>query len=183
MKRSLLRVGLVVLAVAGFLGLLLWLNPVLRERLRSQPRYQLSFSEIQCPSPPGLTREQFLEEVQYYASSAARLEVLRDDLEEHIKEVFGRHPWVKQVDVVHLLGPKEVRLDLTFRRPVLAVPVGKETRAVDEDGVLLPRNAITMGLPLMSGKAEAPAGAEGTAWGDPNVTKAARKAGRKPGMP
>jgi hypothetical protein len=48
----------------------------------------------------------------------------------------------------------------------LAVRQGKELRAVDGRGVLLPADAATEGLPIYQGKPRPPAGPAGTRWGD-----------------
>ncbi len=63
---------------------------------------------------------------------------------------------------------------LTHRTPTLAVKFGGELLAIDRAGVLLPKDAPTLGLPIFQGEAKAPKGV-GQRWGDPNVEAAARK--------
>ncbi|MFO0964724.1 MAG: hypothetical protein U0793_03930 [Gemmataceae bacterium] len=176
MRRALIQIGLALTAVAGLVALLFWLHPALLERLRGQDRFRLPLRDVQCPTPPGLTRGEFLDQTQYYASLPESLELLEDGLEEKLKEAFAKHPWVERVDAVRVL-PRTVEVGLTFRRPVLAVKSPAGIRAVDPAGVLLPRNAVTEGLPLIDG--EAPRGPEGAPWGDPRVEKAARLAEKK----
>ena len=65
------------------------------------------------------------------------------------------------------------RIALTYRTPVLAVPVAGAVRAVDRHGVLLPKSARTEGLPVFKEKAAPPTGPAGTRWGDEAVERAA----------
>jgi len=177
MRRALIRIGLTLLVVVGLLGLLLWLNPVLRERLLGQERHRFPVAEIQCAAPPGLSRTTFLEEVQYYAELPSHVDRVRADLKDHLTESFARHPWVKSVDSVRVKSDGGIEVRLTFRRPVLAVRVGKELRAVDVDGILLPRNpAALIDLPILDRDVNPPQGPEGTPWGDARVEQAAKSA-------
>ena len=76
---------------------------------------------------------------------------------------------------VEIKPPKQIIVKLTHRTPVLAVKVGTKVRAVDANGVLLPTNAPTLGLPVYEGDAAPPREDKaGTHWGDPNVEAAAR---------
>lgn len=179
MRRALLQIGLVLLGVAGFLALLLWLNPTLLDRLRGQERYLLPLAEVDCPAPAGMTRADFLDEVQYYGSLPERIDLLDESMGEKLKEAFSRHPWVRGVKAIQSIPPRGVKAELTFRKAVLAVRTGKALRAVDEQGVLLPKNAGVKGLPVLEQEAEAPKGAEGTPWGDARVEEAARQAGAR----
>jgi cell division septal protein FtsQ len=104
-----------------------------------------------------------------------QLNIIDEDLPERLRAAFAKHPWVQRVEV-EIKPPKHIIVNLTHRQPVLAVKVGADLRAVDGDGVLLPRNASTLGLPVYDGDARPPRQDEaGTRWGDPNVEAAARK--------
>lgn len=175
MRRALLQIVIVLLGVAGLIGLVLYLHPALLEQLRGVDRYQVPLAEVRCAAPAGLSRAEFLEEVQYYGRLPNRLDPLDDGLAESLREAFGKHPWVEQVRDVRV-SPRSVEVVLTFRRPVLAVKVGEGYRAVDGAGVLLPRNASLKGLARLEEDVAPPRGPEGTPWGDPRVTKAARAA-------
>jgi hypothetical protein len=169
------------LAVAGAVGLflagLIVLGRLAREDLREQDRYTLAFADVACTPPPGLSRADFLDEVAYLANPPARLRLLEPGLAGRLAEAFARHPWVSQVERVEVVPPAQVRVQLRYRRPVLAVRVGGRVRVVDGRGVLLPRSAPADGLPVFEGKAP-PCGPVGTPWGDPAVEAAARAASR-----
>lgn len=183
--RRRLRGGLAVLAaLAVFLGGLLWLGRLALDRVRGLDRYTVAFADIDCPAPPGQKRAGFLEEVQYLAGMPDRLRLLEDGLAERLAAAFGRHPWVETVGRVEVVPPRQVRVELAFRTPVLVVAVSQAAggalvpgRVVDRQGVLLPRSApVARGLPVLRGNFPAPAGPPGTPWGDPAVTAAARTA-------
>src|SRR5437763_2859824 len=56
---------LLVLTVAALLlGGLYWAVQELREQLHG--RHEVAYSDIQCKPPAGMTRQEFLEEVQYF---------------------------------------------------------------------------------------------------------------------
>lgn len=182
MRRWLIRSLVLVLGVAGFFAGLFFLSRWALESLRGEDRYLVNLADIECLAPPGLDRADFLAEVQYGANAPGlvlpnQFSILERGLERKLKESFAQHPWVKQVDQVTLEPPRHIQVSLTFRRPVLAVPVGGLLRAVDDQGVLLPKKAATAGLPVYQGKAKAPQG-EGKAWGDPLVERQARELGK-----
>jgi len=124
-----------------------------------------------------MERKKFLEEVQYYASLSGRINLLDEALPDRLREGFAKHPWVEKVDGVEITPPKHVIVKLTYRTPALAVKFGGELLVTDRAGVLLPKDAPTLGLPVYDGDAKAPKGV-GLRWGDPNVEAAARKAPR-----
>jgi hypothetical protein len=167
-----------LLAVGVFLAAVIVLGRLALENLRAQDRYTLPFGDITCTPPPGLSREDFLDEVQYLASFGPRLHLLDRDLAQQLAQAFARHPWVAQVEQVEVVPPGQVRVRLRYRRPVLAVAAGGQVRVVDEQGILLPRAASSTGLPLFPGKAPPPAGPAGSRWGDPAVETAAQAAAR-----
>jgi hypothetical protein len=167
-----------VLGVAVILALVLALGRATRDQLRDRDRYTIAFNEIECSPPAGQKREDFLGEVQYLADAPDRLRLLDDDLPARLAEAFARHPWVAKVERVEIVPPRQVRVRLTYRTPVLAVFVAGQKRAVDGQGVLLPLTAVTQGLPVFRGAPAAPAGPAGTPWGDAAVEAAARAAAR-----
>jgi hypothetical protein len=126
-------------------------------------------------TPVGMERKKFLEEVQYYAPGLpGHVNLLDESLRERLREGFAKHPWVEKVDNVEINPPKQIIVKLTHRTPVLAVKVGGDLLVTDRTGVLLPKDAPTLGLPVYPGEAKAPQGV-GLRWGDPNVEAAARK--------
>jgi hypothetical protein len=170
MRKWIFKTLLLIVGVAGFLGGLIALG----QWARQSERYTISFSDIDCTAPPGLERVAFLDEVQYLAAMPKYLNLLNDDLKQQLADAFRHHPWVAEVSQVELAPPKQVRVTLVYRRPVLAVKLGSSLRAVDAEGILLPREAVTDGLPVYPGKAAPPAGPAGVRWGDPAVESMAR---------
>jgi hypothetical protein len=163
--------ALLVLALVCVLGKLAW------ESLGHLERYQIPFSEIDCPAPPSMGRGAFLEEVQYVSGMPGRLNLLEEGLAGRLAEALRKHPWVESVDSVEVQSAQRIAVRLTFRKPVLAVSVpGMGLRAVDRHGILLPSSAPMERLPLYAGSAVAPGGPSGTRWGDAGVEAAARAA-------
>lgn len=168
-----------VLAIA-LLGTVLWLGRRTRESVRDSDRYSLSFAEIDCPAPPGRDRGHFLAEVRYVAEEPERLRLLDDDLAKRLARAFARHPWVERVERVTVQPSRQVRVELSFRVPVLAVMLGPGdeatlTAVVDQRAVRLPAEAFSTDLPRLIHEGDPPGGA-GTRWLDPNVESAARTA-------
>lgn len=166
--------GAVLLALVVLtLGGLIWAGRWGLEQLRGRDRYEVAFADIECAPPAGMSRQEFLDEVLYASRLPKRLDLLDDGLPQKLREGFTQHPWVETAEV-EIRPPKELRVKLTHRTPVLAVKTDGALRAVDGAGVLLPKNAPTEGLPIYDGAAKAPRG-DGKRWGDPNVEAAARK--------
>lgn len=170
--KSMLLFALVGLFLAG----LIWAGRWGLDQLRGRDRYDVPFRDIECEPPVGMPRRDFLDEVRYVAPAIPeRLNLIDDDLPTQLKDAFSAHPWVERVDSVEIKPPKRVVVALTHRTPVLAVKIGDKVHAVDGQGVLLPGNAPTIGLPVYDQEAPPPKGAAGTRWGDANVEAAARK--------
>jgi hypothetical protein len=167
------RVLLPLLGAAAVLVGVAALGRWAREALRQE--YTLPFAAIQCKPPPGPEQANLLAEVQYLAAMSDQVRLLDEDLAERLCEAFARHPWVETVEEVKV-GPRRITVQLRYRRPVLAVPVKGQLRAVDGSGILLPETANTHGLPVYSGNASLPAGPAGTPWGDALVEGMARAA-------
>lgn len=175
----LLALGLVVLGLAV-------LAKSSREGIRNWDRYRVAFSAIDCPAPPGLSREEFLAEVQYLAGWPDQVTVLDEQLASRLAEAFAKHPAVASVASVKVRGPRDLQVALSFREPVLHAiwlsPVGKteanpaEDWVVDGQGIVLPRYELQPGLPSIA-VSHPPKGSAGEPWGDPNVETAARLAG------
>lgn len=178
MRKLLLQVFLPALGGVGLLLGVALIGQVARERLRSRDQAVVAFTDIDCPAPPGLARADFLDAVQMQASFPDQLPLRDDGLASRLGHAFALHPWVEKVEHVEIIPPRQVRVRLLYRTPVLAIPHAGQVRAVDRHGVLLPAEARTEGLPVFSGDANPPAGVVGTRWGDPAVEEAARQAGR-----
>ena len=177
MRRWIFR-GLALLLVLGaFLAGLIVLGQWAQNQVRDQERYTVAFADIDCEPPPGMERGDFLDDVQYRASLPNDLPLLDEDLPARLTAAFSRHPWVEAVEAVEVSPPRRVLVRLSYRVPVLAVPVDGQVRAVDGHGILLPATAPVSGLPVYDGTARRP-GPAGAPWGDPAVEAAARAAAR-----
>lgn len=179
MRRQLIIAGFTVLAAGVLLLAIIMTGKAARNVLRDADRYQIPFSRIDTPSPPGLEREAFLGEIRYYGEFPETVSVLDDSLPERLRTAAARHPWVERVDAVELGPGRRVRMAITFRTPVLAVVTdegGRAVRAVDARAILLPRGADTLTLPHF--KVKGSAGTAGKPWEDPLVVTAATVAGQ-----
>jgi hypothetical protein len=182
--------------VAGLLALVgvLVAGRGARAALECHAAWQVRVGDVECTAPPGLTRAEFLTEVQYLGQIPDRLPLLSPATPPRLSGLFCAHPWVESVGQVRVMPRRRVRVDLTLRRPVLAVSlphalaqadgsVGVETRlagggtlpcrAVDGHGILLPAGAVQDTVPVLQAEVRAPAGSPGTDWGDPRVRQAA----------
>jgi hypothetical protein len=174
-KGWLLKCTLLLILIAAFLGGVIGAGWWGLEQLRGSQRYDVAFANIECEPPVGMPRQDFLDEVRYGAPSLPKqLSLLDEELTNKLRAGFAKHAWVEKVEGVEIKRPKQIIVKLTYRTPVLAVKVGSKMRAVDGNGVLLPKNAPTLGLPVYEGDAPPPAKEAGTPWGDPNVEAAAR---------
>ncbi|MBM4070693.1 MAG: hypothetical protein FJ271_17325 [Planctomycetes bacterium] len=177
MRKRSFKIAVFLLALAGFFGSVILIGRWARDQLRDRARYRLAFTGIEVDPPPGMTRDAFLEEVQYWGSMADAMSLVGPNVSERITQAFRRHPWVADVTSV-TIRPRQIKVQLTYRRPVLAVRVGDSLRAVDGEGVVLPKEADTAGLPVYADKAVPPAGPPGSRWGDAGVEAMARVLGR-----
>ena len=175
-KTWLLKGTLLLILIAAFLGGLIWAGRWGLEQLRGSQRYDVAFADIECEPPFGMTRQDFLDEVRYYDAPnlPKQLSLLDEELPNKLRTGFAKHAWVEKIEDVEIKRPKQIIVKLIYRKPALAVKVGSKLRAVDGHGVLLPKNAPTLGLPVYEGDAPPPQREAGTPWGDPNVEAAAR---------
>jgi hypothetical protein len=182
------QLAIVFSAVGLVLACIVWLGNLAREQIRENQRFQVAFQDIECDPPPGLTRAEFLEEVQYHARMPEHFSVLDDSVASQLKEGFAKHPWVAGVETIQLAPPRTARAVVVYRQAALAVLVDSDLagtgdgaskrrlRGVDSSGILLPKKApIALGLPNLAG-APRPAGAAGETWGDATVGAAAKAA-------
>ena len=172
--KSALLLALVILFLGGIIVAGHWAH----EQLQGRDRYEISLNDIECAPPVGMDKKTFLEQVRYYAPTLPeRVNVLDKQLSDKLHDGFAKHPWVEKVTDVEITPPRHVVVKLTHRTPALAVKFGGEARVVDRSGVLLPKDAPTLGLPIFEGETREPRGV-GQRWGDPNVEAAARKASK-----
>jgi hypothetical protein len=176
----LLLIAAPLVGTGGIVFGVVWLGWLAKQHLSGKD--QIVFADIECPAPPDtkMGREDFLSEVQYLAGLPDRLPV-SDDLLKKLSSAFVRHPWVAEVKKIELLPERRCRVELRFRTPVLVVEQQGTKRAVDGNGIRLPDNAPTEGLPVLKlpGPPEVQIPREGTVWVDDRVTAAAESAARE----
>ncbi|HLW63974.1 MAG TPA: hypothetical protein VKS79_01565 [Gemmataceae bacterium] len=180
MRRWLVQIVLTLVVCALALGGVILLGQYLRRQLRDEPRYQFPVAEIECSSPPGLSRAEFLSEVQYLNGLPEQVSLLDDSLAERLTAAFVRHAWVERVQQVEIGPGRRIRVQLQFRLAALAITYSENvpvTRAVDKKGILLPCDADVKTLPVLMGIFPPPIHSPGKPWGDPEVEAAARVAG------
>jgi hypothetical protein len=174
-----------LMPVVGALALLLGLIGVgraARDSLRERPIYRVAFADLDCTPPEGMPRAAFLEEVRSLSHQPEALQVLDEDLIARVHRAFLVHPWVesvRRVDIEPQHGAKSaVRLDIAYRRPVLAVCSSAQGRQdkymVDRHSVLLPMTTVFARLPVLTSDVRLPAGPAGSRWGDARVAAAAK---------
>jgi hypothetical protein len=174
--RTGLRVLLGLLLAGGLVGGLAWIGRQAGSGVAGRTRYAVEVADILCNAPPGSDRGLFLTEVRYVGGLTEVVQSVEPGLADRLTAAFAAHPWVASVDGVTVTpGGGEIHVGLTFRTPVLAVPVigDPDRRAVDADGVLLPATAPTAGLAVLTPAVFAPAGPAGQPWDDPDVRRAA----------
>lgn len=188
------RCLLLAAVLALLLAVLVWVSHATRQGILFSERYTVPFTGIDCAAPPQQDHTVFLAEVQYLSDLPDRLPLLDDGLPRRLADAFAKHPWVAKVERVEITPQRQIHVALVFRTPVLTVlsadstvyievPSGKEgtkelagALAVDGAGVLLPREALSVGLPVLRGTRKPAAGPAGVAWGDSGVEAAARTA-------
>jgi hypothetical protein len=163
--RRLAQLALPLAAAAALLGGVVALGRHLGDRGPA-----LTFREVECEPPEGMTRQQFLEEAEYLSGLPDRIG--GRDVTAQVHAALAKHPWVLRVAKVRRLPGGRVRADIEYRRPVLAVE--HPPREVDAEGVLLPRSGRRKGLPLLRTKVVPPAGKPGEPWSDVRVVAAAQ---------
>src|SRR5271166_3363494 len=92
------------------------------EGLRHRGRFAFAFADIDCLPAPPVSRADFLSEVQYLSGLPDELLLPDEDLAGRLATAFAAHPLVAAVERVEAL-PRQVRVTLTYRTGVLAVPV------------------------------------------------------------
>lgn len=172
MRRQVVRSVAWLLLVATVLAGIIVLGRWSMGQLKNDDRFQISFDDIECAAPPGMTRRDFLGEVLYLSRLPSRVSVADPELHEKLRDAFAHHPWVLVVDEVQPKPPAQLAVSLQFRRPALVVPWHGGVRVVDDRGVLLPDGVLGSGLPRYEGK-PAPPGEAGLAWPDPDVVRRA----------
>lgn len=143
----------------------------------------IPFSNINAPFPEVLSKEEFLSEVRYLGNLKEEFDLLEEGILGKIFSAFQLHPWVYKVLDVQREGPKNLKVMLEFRNPVLVVPIShpidqieasENFRVVDSNGVILPKNAPQLGLPVLARPLPFPSGKAGVQWKNDQVILCAK---------
>ncbi|GEM_PF-654682 len=146
----------------------------------------LLFTDINSDSPNGLSKEEFLAEVRYLGNLKENVDLLEEGILLKIIAAFKAHPWVEKVSAMQREGTNNLQVNLVFRKPCLIVPmlqandqarVNENYRVVDRNSIILPKNAIRIGLLTYYKAIPFPKGNAGTPWGNDEVLACAKVAG------
>ncbi len=141
------------------------------------------FANINCSFPPVLSKEDFLSEVRYLGNLKEEYDLLEEGILARIFNAFQVHPWVLKVVDVQREGPKNLKVILEFRTPALVVPIApiknqievtEKFRVVDVNGVILPKNALQVGLPVLAIPLPFPTDKAGVQWKNEQVISCAK---------
>lgn len=141
------------------------------------------FANINCSLPPVLSKEEFLNEVRYLGNLKEEYDLLEEGILARIFNAFQVHPWVQKVVDVQREGPQKIKVILEFRTPALVVPItpikdqieaADKFRVVDVNGVILPKNAPQVGLPVLALPLPFPTDKAGVQWKNEQVISCAK---------
>ena len=141
------------------------------------------FANINCSLPPVLSKEEFLNEVRYLGNLKEEYDLLEEGILARIFKAFQVHPWVQKVVDVQREGPQKIKVILEFRTPALVVPItpikdqieaADKFRVVDVNGVILPKNAPQVGLPVLALPLPFPTDKAGVQWKNDQVISCAK---------
>lgn len=157
--------GFCIVVVLSFISCVIFIyflsnaNYSLNRLIVSRHTSLLAFSNINSPSPAVLSKEEFLNEVRYLGNLKEDVDVLEEGILGKIFAAFQLHPWVYKVVEIQREGANNLKVVLEFRVPAMVVPLVQEKfeiitsekfRVVDVNGVILPINAMRLGLPVFA---------------------------------
>src|SRR5947209_766522 len=99
----LVQLGLPLAAGAGLIAGLLVLAARARDDLARRGGPVIAFTDVECEPPPGLSRQDFLQEAQYLAGLPDRFDLLAEDTLAQLEGGLAVHPWVARVRRVQRL--------------------------------------------------------------------------------
>jgi len=145
-------------------------------RILAGPEFSVGPEQVEItPLPDWIHRQpgELQREVFRDPSLGGTLSLVDDQLTQRIYQAFSRHPWVARVGTVSKHHPAQVRVTLSYRKPVCMVEVPGGVLAVDVEGVLLPSEDFSpieaARYPHLIGVDRKPAGPPGRRWGDARV--------------
>ena len=168
-----------ILIVASFLAGVIVLAPFipyLLPDLSGLPEYQFSMEEIQVNAPNEWIPPTLLDDVLQESRLPATVSLLERDLCRQVAVAFAAHPWVRNVESVHVTGDPALWAVIDYRRPVAFIESEQGLFPVDQDGVLLPSADFSISdmdrLPHITNVQTTPHEV-GEPWGDVVVASAA----------
>ncbi|MBL8821002.1 MAG: hypothetical protein JNJ77_00315 [Planctomycetia bacterium] len=112
------------------LGLLLHQKPL-------ESQFRLRWDDLRLSAVPPMPVKDFLNEVRAAGQFQEELNLHETELLERLRETIQRHEWVESVQRVALVSPRQLQVDLTFRKPVAKIENGSQVHWVDQHGKLL----------------------------------------------
>lgn len=178
--KALAAVALAVGLVAG----VRWVGSLAAVGVAGRDRYAVRTADLRFDPPSHTDPRAFLTEVRYLANLPDAVQSIDPTLPDRLAAAFRQHPWVEDVTGVTVLPDGGIYVGLRFRTPVLAVRwqsgMESETRVVDANGVLLPADAPTAGLPVLANVRGCPRPTAGRVWPEADVVRAADLVRRHP---
>lgn len=89
-----------------------------RQFLSEQRLESIHFERIACNTPEDISREHFLQEVQYVASLPDQLDATDIQVNEQLQTAFAAHPRVRHVVSVRVDPIRGTRVELEFDPPI-----------------------------------------------------------------
>src|SRR5262245_5842498 len=124
MRMWVLQAGTPILCGLALLLGVIVLGRGARAALHDRAGYTVAFHDIDCEPPQGMSRGEFLGEVQQLSRQLETLHLLDENVTDRLAQVFAIHPWVESVRHVQIRRgdrrPAGLHVELTYRQPVLA---------------------------------------------------------------
>ncbi|MEO2089234.1 MAG: hypothetical protein ABGY75_07025 [Gemmataceae bacterium] len=178
--KTLAAIALTVGLVAG----VRWVGSLAAVGVADRDRYAVRTAALRFDPPPHTDPREFLTQVLYLADLPVTVQSIDPKLPDQIAAAFRQHPWVEDVTGVTVLPDGGVHVGVRYRTPVLAIRwLGgneAESRAVDAAGVLLPADAPTARLPILTNVRTCPQPPAGRVWPEADVVRAADLVRRHP---
>ena len=88
-----------------FLGLIVIIGHWSFDYLPVQPTNEIPFKDIECNTPEGISKEDFLNEVRYVSNTPAMINIRSGKLESILRTAFGKHPRVLKISSIVVNPP------------------------------------------------------------------------------
>lgn len=105
----------IVCAVALAWGSLWLAGQWAESAIAADARFQQAFAAIDCTPPPGQSRTDFLDDVQYLSLLPDRISLLDRELRQRLSHAFALHPDVETVESITIETSGRIRVELRYR--------------------------------------------------------------------